>query len=359
MLAFEPVLMSVLVICSGLVSGSETALFSLNSNSLSENQRRDRLVLSLIGDSRNLLSILITNNVINVAYFALVSSWANDVNDRIAEISIFFGSLTTLILFGEIIPKVLASGAPTIYARTLAPALWLICRATAPCNALVHRILHPILRDDTEDGKRVNSDELKLVIEHSRDHGVVSELIHDRLIEVVDLAETPAKSVMTHRIDLPVITQQSTADEARSALAAKPGPFLLLVDEHEECLGIIAVQDLLRGGRPGKRSRKPLFIPDSVDLAQVLTLLQENNRNVAVVIDEYGGTAGLISLAHIGNELLGPGLSTELPDMDHPNKLTTIIGISLDSSSSTIGKLCSPMSIPLAVPPSAVSWLSN
>ena len=94
-----------------------------------------------------------------------------------------------------------------------------------------------------------------------------------------------------------------------------------MVDEHEDCVGLLTAQDLLRGGRPAKRMRKPLFIPEAAQLSQVLELFQTQRSQAGVVVDEYGGTAGLLTMAHIGNELLGHAVSEDLPDLPEPEQL--------------------------------------
>lgn len=317
--------MLALIVSSGTVSGSETAFFSLEDARLETLRREDRLgalVVALLDRrSRLLLVILILNNVINIAYFALASWWSGQylASPAIAA-GIGIGALAILILCGEIIPKVVATGRPDRFARIFAPAMWIAGILLAPLCRVVERLLARLL-DERQPGQAVSGDELKLVIEHSRDHGVVSELVHDRLIEVVDLSSTPAAAAMTHRVDSPGIPQSASHDDAVAALRDRPGSHILLYDDHEDCVGILSVQKLLKGGRPAKRANKPLYIPAGAQLAQVLDAFTTARRTAGVVVDEYGGTLGLLTLAHVGNELLGPGNSSDLPDQDEPKQL--------------------------------------
>ncbi|MDA3959343.1 MAG: CNNM domain-containing protein [Planctomycetota bacterium] len=317
--------MLALIVSSGVVSGSETAFFSLEDGqveTMREHDRMGRLVATLLDTRpRLLLVILILNNVINIAYFALASWWAGrHADSTVLAASIGLGALTALILLGEIVPKVFATSRPEAMSRLFAPVMWLSEIVLKPMCRIVERLLSRLLTESQETDL-VSGDELKLVIEHSRDHGVVSELVHDRLIEVVDLSSTPAGSAMTHRIDCPGIKQNATHDDAVAALREHQASHLLLYDDNDNCVGILSVQKLLKRGRPAKRASKPLFIPEGAQLAQVLDLFKTTRRTAGVVVDEYGGTLGLLTLAHVGNELLGPGASSDMPDQDEPQQI--------------------------------------
>jgi len=313
--------MLALVACSGAISGTETAYFSLAPSRLEaiRADNRDRigaLLVDLLDRApRLLLVILILNNVINIAYFALASWWAaqHDHTPAIAG-TIAIAALVALIIFGEILPKVLASGRPEGYARVMAGPMWLVHTLLAlPC-VVIERLLGRFLDEEAAVGG-VSAEELKMVIERSRDSGVVSELVHDRLIEIVDLSSTPAGGAMTHRIDVPAIRHQASHEEAVAALREQPGPYLLVTDEEDNCTGLLSAQALLKGGRPSKRMDKPLFIPEGAQLAQVLDLFKHSHRSAGVVVDEYGDTLGLLTLAHLANELQLGAASWRLPGL--------------------------------------------
>ena len=312
-----------LIFCSGLSSGSETAFFSLENGQLTgfrfAPSRTKQRVAALMDDSDTLLlTILILNNVINVSYFALISAWSAS-HDASIGATIALGGLLALILLGEILPKVLAnSAAPTFAQLTCWPLNGVIFCLT-PVNKLVTRFLSD--SSAAPETGLVSSDELKVVIEQTKEHGVVSEMVHDRMMEVIDLSETPVHAVMTHRMDCVQADVQESREKVIDILKEKPVAFIIMVDEQDECAGLLAVQDLLKGGRPSKRMRKPLFIPGNANLAQAITLFKNNKRNAGVVVDEYGGTLGLLTLAHIGNELLGPGSHADLPDQVEPEQI--------------------------------------
>lgn len=322
--------MAFLLLLSGTFSGSETALFSLSQGETAQianaNRRSDQLITYLLNsESSLLLSILIANNMVNICYFSVAAWWA--ANTQLFDLPqlILPGSLIFIILFGEIFPKVMASSNALTSARLLSYPTMLTLFLSTPAVRLFRRIFgNAILEENTiHPSQGVTNDELRLVIEESHKHGVVSDLIHDRLLEVIDLSETPVNQVMTHRVDCPAIEVSASEDEAIAVLRENPGPFLIVYDpeKNEECVGLLGAQDLLKGGKVSKRMRKPLFIPSGALLPQVIALFQENKKTAGVVVDEYGGTDGLLTLAHLGQELLGSGNHEDLPDVDEPQQI--------------------------------------
>lgn len=325
-----PISLLALLFLSGIFSGSETALFSLNQGDISQLNRTPsrvhNLILRLLNQEQNLLlCILIANNVINICYFAIAAWWSHNstVFPVLAQWFILI-SLAAIILFGEILPKVIASGSSLTCAKILVIPITIAMYLCTPFIAILQKVLGRFM-EEGNSGKNldVNNSELKLVIEESRNHGVVSELLHDRLLEIIDLSITPVHSVMTHRVDCANVDVNQTLDDARLALKECPGPFVIIYDQddNEACVGLLAAQDILKGGRIFKRMRKPLFIPSGTTLPQAIELFQNQNKSAGIVVDEYGGTAGLLTLAHIGQELLGGGEHEDLPDINEPEQV--------------------------------------
>lgn len=316
-----------LLLASGFFSGSETALFSLKHEELQTiAMRQDRISRSIAimmqASPRLLLTILISNNLINICYFALAAWWGHHL-DREAAVAI--GALTALICGGEILPKVIASGSPQPAARFCALPLRAAMITLTPIAFIVERMMGKLLDASAgipEDGI-VTDDELKLVIEESHKHGVVSELVHDRMLEIIDLSQTPVYKVMTHRTNCVTVANTASMDDIVQTLKEQPSPYVVIFDsdQNEACVGILTASDVLRGGKLSKRMRKPLFIPAGALLPAAIRLFQDTNQTVGVVVDEYGSTDGILTLAHIGNELLGSGSSEDLPDIAQPQQI--------------------------------------
>lgn len=316
-------IMAGLLVSSATISGSETACFNLSQEELlkleQDNDRLGNLVVRLMKQAdKLLLVILICNNAINIAYFALASLLASKIGGTAATLVPLI-ALGGLILFGEIVPKVVASERSAVLARLIAPLLWMLTIVMTP----IVRLCEPLLDKDGSINSfpTVTADEVKLVIENSRDSGVVPNHVHDRMVEVIDLAHTPVRMAMTHRLDLPSVERTASFDEAVNTLREKPGPYLLVIDEEENGVGLLTAQDLLRPGKISKRMRKPVYVPSVTNLAQALELFQKSDMSAGIVIDEYGTTAGILTLAHLSFELLGDGASEDIPDADQLEQL--------------------------------------
>ncbi|MFW5830586.1 MAG: hemolysin family protein [Planctomycetota bacterium] len=323
-----PVGMTLLMMASSLVSGSETAVFSLRpmevERLVASGSRLGALVQRLLIDvPRTLLAILLFNNLVNITFFAVAGWWAAQQGGDWAAVAIPIGSLMALIAFGEVVPKVLASTNPPLFTSLLAPLLYALVLMAHPVCRVIEALL-PWIQDEQNDLSvdSISDAELKHVIQESHQQGVVSEQAHDRLLEIIDLSQTPVYEVMTHRVDCPSVRETEELAVAVSALAGAKVPYVLVVDDNEDCVGVLMAQDLLRGGTLSKRMRKPMFLPEGTLLPNAINAFQNSNATMAVVVDEYGGTAGLLTLAHIGQALLGEGRSEDLPDIEEPEQLT-------------------------------------
>ena len=153
----------------------------------------------------------------------------------------------------------------------------------SPITAMTEKFLGRFLdavADEDHPGNRVSNEEIKLVIEQSHEHGVVSMAVHDRLVEVVDLSETLVKETVTHRTDIGSVQQDCTREDCIEALRQKSASVILVNDEDDNCVGILTPQDLLRTGRPQKRFRKPLVYSRQCPPFQIIQLFQaqQNHR---------------------------------------------------------------------------------
>ena len=319
------VVLIVLTVCSGAISGSETALFSLERVKKSQTASIDWMIEQLLGRGKELLlTILVVNNGINVLYMAIVSLLASQPG---ANSTVVLGiGISGLIIGGEILPKIVAARMPWTFARLMSAPLWLLVRANRPINFLIDRIVGRMLNaiaPDDQQASLVSDQELKHVISTSKDSGLVSGTAHDRLIEIVDLGNTTVDEVMTHRVDCLAVEEDATPEQIIELLREKPVSHILVNDAEENCIGLLTPQDLLRGGKISRRVRKPLIIPDNATLAQAMQLFQDRHRTVALAVDEYGGTMGLLTLAHIGDSLLGPGYHASHPATEAIEQVTT------------------------------------
>ena len=162
------------------------AFFSVQESEL--RQRQDDFFNTMIkrllaSSERLLMAILLLNNAVNVAFFALASYWGG-VSDRFHPLAITLGALGALILFAEIVPKVIASERPMFLARVVALFWFGLITIMKPLISFFERVLKPIINSEKDKAEfpEIEADELKLVVEQSHHEGVVSSYVHDRLV---------------------------------------------------------------------------------------------------------------------------------------------------------------------------------
>lgn len=320
-------LLAVLLFCSGCVSASETALFGLPRQALyrfgkSSNPLRRSVFTLMRRPQTVLMTILITNTAVNVAIFAVsfvVSMRLQETSGAIAA-AVNVGMLIAVILFGEMLPKALAlrnaePAAPFAAAITLALKFVL-----APLRVLLDVLLvKPVTRllspSHIEPGN-VTVDELRLLVDHTATEGFIDSLENDMLQAAVALSDVRVREIMTPRVDIEWIALTTPRDEVTAAARATRRRRLIVCDgEVDNVIGTLLVRDLLLDDRTSVRRlmRPALFLPEQAHLLQGLQQLQEHGTQLAVVVDEFGGTAGIITVENIVETIVG-----DLPDYDAP-----------------------------------------
>lgn len=319
------IILALLLLCSGLVSASETALFGLGRQALHgmgrSKGRLHRRVFALMQRPRQvLLSVLMANTAINVALFSI--SFLALRRFGSTEVTAVGGAATLLavIVFGEMLPKAVALTnaqrlAPSAAAMVgmlqtmLAPILWLL--ATFLVEP-VTRLLAP--HRGAPDS--VTTEELKLLVEHSAREGVINSIENDMLQGVVGLTEVGVREVMTPRVDIRSVSMDSTRTEILDAVRTWGVKRVLVCGRDlDDIRGILQVRDLLLNPDTPITSlvRRPHFVPEQVNLMQLLRHFQTERIHLAVLVDEYGGTAGLVTSEDVIEWIVG-----DLPDDEAP-----------------------------------------
>ncbi len=304
----------VLVLCSSFFSASETALFSISkvrARHLAKNGgRRDRLIAELKEDAHTLLTtILIGNNLVNIGASALATGLAIDlIGDH--GVGLATGVMTFLILvFGEIFPKSLATRNNVGIARlVVVPLRWLSILFWP-----VLRLLDFIPRLTGLVGRRQAATEQELLtyVEMIAEAGEIAPVEKEYIEKIFRLDDTTVATVMTPR------TEMFVADLARplelSQLTDSGYTRIPVIDGSvDNVVGVLNIKDLFTA-RAAKQPhddlrqlmRKPFFVPESMTLDHLLQTFKRRRQHLAVVVDEYGGVAGLITLEDVLEEIVG------------------------------------------------------
>ncbi len=294
-----------LLCASGVFSASETALFSLEG---ADRQRAGRRVEGLLREPRPLLmTILLCNLVINLAFFATAPRVAG------GGATSGFLALLAILLFGEILPKTLALRAPLVVSRIAAVPLSVAALAVRPIQRLVSGFLDVALRALGEVDRKervITADALASALDASAAEGLIGLGQAELLAEIVELGEQRVREIMTPRVDMIALDLEETAEEREAKLQAAYRRRLtwlpVVRGGADQVVGTVKMREVLGADRPLEQLVMPvMFVPE---VARVLTLLQtlrEERVAEAVVVDEWGGTAGVVTLEDLFEEIVG------------------------------------------------------
>ncbi len=325
----EIIVFLLLLLASAVVSGSEVALFSLSATDretlAARGDRRSRRVLMLLKKPHQLLVIiLLLNTLINVSAAILAAMVTKDVAKALdLGFEVVFAveviALTlTLLIVSEITPKLIASQHSISYSRAVAGALAIISRPLYPIIFVLTRMSHRVQGvyrnwGNSEDMDLLSSDDLRVMAEIGKDHGSLEEDEHGWIQSLLDLGETTVQTIMVNRLDMSAIQVTASLSDALDLIRSCGHSRLPLYKDHlDNIQGIVYAKDLLPFlNRPDTNVnwsqiiRPPIFVPLGRKLDDLLQDFQHRKTHIAIVVDEYGGTAGLVTLDDVLEEVVG------------------------------------------------------
>lgn len=310
-----PVLVGVLVVlfvASAFFSGSETALFSLNPMQIRRIRGRHpvgaALIESLLARPTRLLStILIGNTLINVTASGVAFVIADRLMPNHAGIVAVVGMTITVLLFGEVTPKRVSA----LHAETLAPGYAAILRVLvwvfSPLRVLLEAIARLFERSLHAADRTLTEDEFLSVVEAGEEEGVLKEEERTMVDSIVGLEETQASDVMTPRVDLVGIDVEDPPARHEEIIRGVMYRYLPVyrrnLDHIEGFLNVLRYRLDAAAGIEAA-TIPPFYVPEAASLDSLLATFQREGRHVAVVVDEYGGTAGLVTRGDILEEIV-------------------------------------------------------
>ncbi|USF30592.1 hypothetical protein C820_002034 [Clostridium sp. MD294] len=315
------ILILLILVCgSAFFSASETALTSLNKiklrNMTEENVKNADKVQKLIDDPNRLLSsILIGNNLVNNAAAALTTMIAVSLLGGQSGVGAATMVITIIILiFGEITPKTLASQNAEKVSLVVANIISVIVFISTPVVKVMNLITNVLIKilggNSTEKTPTITEAELKTMVNVSHEEGVL-EVDERRMINnVFDFGDLKAKDVMTPRTDMVCVEDTITYDEIVSIF--KEERFSRLPVYHESVdniVGILYVKDIIfideKHFKITDYMREPFFTYESKPISELFSEMRGNRIRAAVILDEYGGTSGLVTLEDLVEEIVG------------------------------------------------------
>lgn len=332
-LAFIVVLLGL----SAFFSSSETALATVNKiriRTLAEGgDKRAKWVMKLFENrSKTLSAILIGNNVVNLSASSLLTVLVTGVFGNKAA-GAATGVLTLLILiFGEITPKTVATLEAERNALRFAHAIYLVRTLLTPVIFLVDLMSGCVLKllkvDINGSGEVMTEDELRTIVEVGHEKGVIEKGEKEIINNVFDLGDSVAKDIMVPRIDMTFISIDADYEELMEVFRRERYTRLpVYQDTTDNVVGIINIKDLLLDKDQEHFSirdhlRQPLYTFEGKRLSELMVALRKTSNNIAIVLDEYGATAGLITMEDILEEIVGD-IRDEY-DEDEENELVKV-----------------------------------
>ncbi len=310
----------ILIALSGYFSSAETALVTVNKirmRSLAEEgNKRAVTVMKITEDSGKMLSaILIGNNIVNISASSLATTLTANVfgNQYIAYAT---GALTFIVLiFGEVTPKTFATinadKLALFYAPAISVFMWILTPAIWVINKVSMLVLKLLGTDKTQKETAITENELRTIVEVSHEEGVIESEEKKMINNVFDFGDSQARDVMIPRIDMKCADIDSTYHEIIDIFRSEKYTRLPIYEgTTDNVVGIINVKDLLLFDSHEEFNirdilREPYYAYEFKKTSELMEELKKTSNNIAIVLDEYGSTVGMITLEDLLEEIVG------------------------------------------------------
>ena len=309
--------MAVCLVMSAYFSATETAFSSLNKTRLKvladNGNKRAALALRLAGEYDRLIStILIGNNIVNIMVASIGTLlFVGIYGDIGATISTVVVTIVVLI-FGEITPKSIAKDTPERFALFSAPIIRLWIWVLTPLNFLFSQWKRFVSRFFKTDGDaKISHEELLLFMEDVEQDGGIDEKEGELLRNALEFRELTAAEILTHRIELEAVSIDESHDEiARAFTQSRFSRLLVYHDTIDQVVGILHQKDFYVNGKMtgqpiAEIMTEPVFVYQHTKIRDILKMLQHQKSHIAVVVDDFGGTLGIVTMEDILEELVG------------------------------------------------------
>ena len=321
-----------LLLCSGFVSASEIAFFSLTPSDINEveegKHRSDKRIMALREDSERLLAnILISNNLVNIAIITLLDFVFMKVIDFGGSDVLQFILMTVvltflLLLFGEVIPKIYSAQHALAFCRFAAPALCNISKVLRPLSNLLIRSKVVTRRFVHSDTQSLTVDDLEKAMELTDQKDIAQE--SSMLEGIIRFGGEMAREIMTSRVDIVALNINTPFPEVLKCIVENNYSRIPVYQGTQDNIkGVLYIKDLLPHlGKPTSFRwqsliRPPYFVPETKMIDDLLRDFQSNKVHMAIVVDEFGGTSGLVTMEDIIEEIVGE-INDEYDDEEKP-----------------------------------------
>ena len=306
----------ILIIISGFFSATETAYFSMNKIRLKalagEGNKSARKALKLSEDMDSLLyTILIGNNLVNIATTAIATVLFIDLLGAELGATIATVVITVVVLmFGEITPKSIAKNVPERFAMFAAPILRPIEILFTPLNflaAMWQRFVHLFVK--TADDHGVTEEELITMVEEAQQDGEIDKNESELIRNAIEFDDIEVEDIYTSRVDIVGVEVDDSNEDISKQFEKGFSRLPVYSDTIDNIIGVLNRKDFSAMKKTGAKltdvMSEPIFVVPSLKISELLRTLQSKKSHMAIILDEFGGTVGIVTLEDILEELVG------------------------------------------------------
>lgn len=311
------IMIVICIVLSAYFSATETAFSSLNTTRIKtmadKGDRAAALVLSLNEQYDKLIStILIGNNIVNIASASLATllfvALLGDIGATVSTVVL----TVVVLIFGEITPKSIAKDCPETFAKFSAPFMKILMIVMIPLTFVFScwkKFVSGLMKLQSDD--RMSQEELLTLVDEVEQNGSIDRDEGQLLHNAITFTDCTAEEILTHRTDLEVVSDDAEKTEiARHFTESRFSRLLVYQDNIDHIIGVIHIMDFYENGgmteKPVSEIISPvIFVTSTVQISTLLTKMQEEKVHVAVVLDEFGGTCGIVTMEDILEEIVG------------------------------------------------------
>lgn len=310
------IILVILILLSAFFSATETAFFSMNKIRMkslaNEGNGRAKKVLKLSDNIDELLSaILIGNNLVNIATTAIATVLFIDLLDEELGATVSTIVITIVVLmFGEITPKGLSKNMPESFAMFSAPIISAFVTVFKPLTWLIsmwQKLVYKFIKNPEDRG--VTEEELITMVEEAHHDGEIDQNESELIRNAIEFDDIEVEDIYTSRVDLVAVDIEDSIEEITERFERGFSRLPVYRDTIDNIIGVLNQKDFAIMKRTGQSvsavMTEPIFVVPSMKISELLRTLQSKKSHMAIILDEFGGTVGIVTLEDILEELVG------------------------------------------------------
>ncbi len=312
------IILIILILLSAFFSSAETVFMAVNEVKIKslcdEGNKKALLIQKILSNYSKLISgILVGNNIVNISASALTTTIAASTGYSMA-VSIATGVLTFVILiFGEIVPKTIAKVNADKLVFIYAPFIQFVLIVLTPVIWIVDtfaKVILWILRIDTDKSTPMTESELRTIVDTSHEDGVIEDKEREMIVNVVDFGDAMVKDIMIPRIDMECVSDDATFNEIKEAFEnSKFTRFPVYHESTDNIIGVINIKDMVflkeEDFKISSILREVYFTYEHKKTSDLMMELRGSSLNIAMVLNEYGLTEGMVTMEDLLEEIVG------------------------------------------------------